>query len=86
MYHSWMVGAKKRRQNISLVLVPRHDLAQDASLSTFLARFHVTITGKITYILAMKESEWRETVDAISKSTHSNPIYEFAFIFDLISR
>ena len=31
----------------------------------------------------MKEPEWKETVDAISKSTHSNLIYYFTFIFYL---
>ena len=31
----------------------------------------------------MKEPEWKETVDAINKSTHSNLIYYFAFIFYL---
>ena len=52
---------------------------------TFLARFQATTNGKIT-IPAKKESKWKETVDSISKSTHSNLIYEFAFIFNLIRR
>ena len=39
---------------------------------------------KNTYILAMMRSKWKETVNAISKSIHSNVIYEFAFIYYLI--
>ena len=34
----------------------------------------------------MKESEWKETVDAITKSTYSNLTYEFAFISYSIRR
>ena len=29
----------------------------------------------------MKESEWKETVDAISKNTHSKLIYEYMLLF-----
>ena len=45
-----------------------------------------TTNGKITAIPATKELEWRETVDAMSKRILSNLIYEFTFIFDLLSR
>ena len=44
------------------------DGTTENSLSNFFARFQATTNGKITSILAMKESEGRETVDAIRKS------------------
>ena len=34
----------------------------------------------------MKESEWKETVDAVNKSTYPDLIYEFASLFYEIRR
>ena len=45
------------------------------------ASFQANTNGQFAFILAIKESEWKITVDAVRKSIHSNLVYEFAYIF-----